>query len=129
MPSYSFSLFLVSDVILNTGRTYCLVRFSKCFSLHVSNLNVFNIVQKTLQNYPKCFFALPPLFLNVISLPPLFLNALGIQYRQKNGFQNQNLIFYSGQKYCRMLQGDSAILSTFIKLPFVIKIFVLSIFE
>ena len=34
------------------------------------------------------------------------------------------------QKYCRMLQGEhSAILSTFIKLPFVIKIFVLSIFE
>ena len=32
--------------------------------------------------------------------------------------------------YCRMLQwGHSAILLTFIKLPFVIKIFVLSIFE
>ena len=36
----------------------------------------------------------------------------------------------AGQKYCRMLQGEhSALLSTFIKLPFVIKIFVLSIFE
>ena len=36
----------------------------------------------------------------------------------------------AGQKYCRMLQGEhSAILSTFIKLAFVIKIFVLSIFE
>ena len=36
----------------------------------------------------------------------------------------------AGQKYCRMLQGEHfAILSTFIKLPFVIKIFVLSIFE
>ena len=36
----------------------------------------------------------------------------------------------AGQKYCRMLQGEhSAILSTFIKLPFVRKIFVLSIFE
>ena len=33
-------------------------------------------------------------------------------------------------KYCRMLQGEhSAILLTFIKLPFVMKIFVLSIFE
>ena len=32
--------------------------------------------------------------------------------------------------YCRMVPGEhSAILSTFIKLPFVIKIFVLSIFE
>ena len=36
----------------------------------------------------------------------------------------------AGQKYCRMLPLEhSAILSTFIKLPFVIKIFVLSIFE
>ena len=36
----------------------------------------------------------------------------------------------AGQKYRRMLQREhSAILSTFIKLPFVIKIFVLSIFE
>ena len=36
----------------------------------------------------------------------------------------------AGQKYCRMLQGEhSVILLTFIKLPFVIKIFVLSIFE
>ena len=34
----------------------------------------------------------------------------------------------AGQKYCRMLQREhSAILSTFIKLPFDIKIFVLSI--
>ena len=34
----------------------------------------------------------------------------------------------AGQKYCRMLQGEhSAILSTFIKLPFSIKTFVLSI--
>ena len=45
------------------------------------------------------------------------------------GFQDR-LSLNEGQKYCRMLQGEqSAILSTFIKLPFVIKIFVLSIFE
>ena len=38
--------------------------------------------------------------------------------------------FNEGQKYCRMPPLEhSAILSTFIKLPFVIKIFVLSIFE
>ena len=44
-------------------------------------------------------------------------------------FQDQ-LSLHTGQKYCRMLQGEhSAILSTFIKLPFVIKIFVFSIFE
>ena len=46
------------------------------------------------------------------------------------GFQDQ-ISLNAGQKYCRMLQGEhSAILSTFInKLPFVIKTFVLSIFE
>ena len=44
-------------------------------------------------------------------------------------FQGQ-LSLYAGQKHCRMLQGEhSAILLTFIKLPFVIKIFVLSINE
>ena len=37
------------------------------------------------------------------------------------------LLLNAGQKYCRVLKGrHSAILSTFIKLPFVIKIFVLS---
>ena len=54
---------------------------------------------------------------------------LPLSSRLKIGFQDQ-LSLYAGQKYCRMLQGEhSAILSTFIKLPFVIKIFVLSIFE
>ena len=43
------------------------------------------------------------------------------------GFQDQ-LSLNAGQKYCRMLQGGS-ILQSFIKLPFVIKIFVLSIFS
>ena len=45
--------------------------------------------------------------------------------RPQIGFQ-----LNAGQKYCKMFQGEhSAILSTFIKLPFAIKIFVLSIFE
>ena len=49
--------------------------------------------------------------------------------RPKIGFQDQ-LSLYAGQKHCRMPKGGhSAILSTFIKLPFVIKIFVLSVFE
>ena len=49
--------------------------------------------------------------------------------RLKIGSQDQ-LLLNAGQKYCRMHQGEhSAILSTFIKLPIVIKIFVLSIFE
>ena len=49
--------------------------------------------------------------------------------RLKIGFHDQSLL-NAGQKYCRMLQGEhSAILLTFIRLPFVIKIFVLSFFE
>ena len=44
--------------------------------------------------------------------------------------KEDQLSLNSGQKYCRMHQGEhSAILSTFIKLPFVIKVFVLSFFE
>ena len=47
--------------------------------------------------------------------------------RSQIGLKDQ-LLLNAGQKYCRMLQGEhSAILSTVIKLPFVIKIFVLSI--
>ena len=49
--------------------------------------------------------------------------------RPKIDFQGQ-LSLNAGQKYCRMLQGEhSAILLTFIKLPIILKIFVLSIFE
>ena len=45
----------------------------------------------------------------------------------KIGFQDQ-LSLNGGLTYCKMLQGEhSAILLTFIKLPFVFKIFVLSI--
>ena len=45
----------------------------------------------------------------------------------KIGFQNR-LSHNAGGKYCRMLRGEhSAISLTFIKLPFVIKIFVLAI--
>ena len=52
----------------------------------------------------------------------------GHSKKTKIGFQDQ-LSLNVGQKYCRMLQGEhSAILSTFIKLPFVVKAFVLSIF-
>ena len=49
--------------------------------------------------------------------------------KTKNGVQDR-LSLNAGQKYCRMLRREhSAILSTFIKLPVVIKTFVLSIFE
>ena len=53
-----------------------------------------------------------------------------VTLKNKNiGFQDQ-ISLHAGGKYCRMLQGEhSAILSTLIKLPFVIKIVVLFMFE
>ena len=52
-----------------------------------------------------------------------------IKKKTKIGFQYR-LSLNAGQKYCRMLQGGhSAILSTFIKLPFSIKTFVLTNFK
>ena len=63
-----------------------------------------------------------------------------LKKKTKIGFQDRlslnegqkycRMLPFAGQKYCRMLQGEhSAILLTFIKLPFDIKTFVLSIFE
>ena len=50
-----------------------------------------------------------------------------LKMTEKIVFQDQ-LSLNPGQKYCSVLQGVySAILLTFIKLPFVIEIFVLSI--
>ena len=62
--------------------------------------------------------------------PKLFVYSKTLlSKRPKIGFQDQ-LSLNAGQKDCRMLPLEhSAILSTFIKLPFVIKFFVLSIFE
>ena len=52
-----------------------------------------------------------------------------LKKKTKISFQDQ-LSLNVGQKYCRMLKEEhSAILLTFIKLPFAIKTFVLSIFE
>ena len=54
----------------------------------------------------------------------------GHYQKDQNWFSRPLLSLNLGQKYCRMLQWEhSAILSTFIKLPIVIRIFVFSIFE
>ena len=80
---------------------------------------------KSICNILSTFIKLP----FVIKVFVLSIFEWPISKRPKIGFQDQ-LSLNAGQKYCRMLQGEhSAILSTFIKLPFVIKIFVLSIFE
>ena len=68
-----------------------------------------------------------------MSVPPFYTENTCVKRpnskRPKIRFQDQ-LLLNAGHRYCRMLQGEHfAILSTFIKLPFVIKIFVLSIFE
>ena len=56
------------------------------------------------------------------------LSKLAPKRTPKIGFKDR-LLLNAGQKYCRMLQGElSAFLPTFMKLPFVNKIFVLSIF-
>ena len=57
-------------------------------------------------------------------------NTTRFQTRERCALEIAAYVFNAGQEYCRMIQGEhSAILLTFIKLPFVIKIFVLSIFE
>ena len=49
-----------------------------------------------------------------------------LKKKTKIVFQDR-LLLNASQKYCRMLKGEHS--AIFIKLPFVIKIFVLSIFE
>ena len=85
--------------------------------------------------YPESYFSLEQSSIPKIEL----LNSLSpfsktyvkwpLSKVPKIGFQDP-LLLNAGQKYCRMLQGEhSAILMTFIRLPFVIKIFISSIFE
>ena len=60
----------------------------------------------------------------------MHINILTADYTVNHVYKEDQLSLNAGQKYCRMLQGEhSAILLTFIKLPFVIKIFVSSYFE
>ena len=67
--------------------------------------------------------------LTVSSLSRIYVLSRHSKQTQKIRFQDR-LSLNAGKKYCRMLQWEhSAILLTFIKLPFVIKTFVLSIFD
>ena len=62
----------------------------------------------------------------------IYSNTCVKGHSQKDGklVFKTNLSLNAGQKYCIKLQGEhSAIPSTFIKQPFVILIFLLSIFE
>ena len=97
---------------ISLGRKLRLIRLCKCADCFEHSLNahanmyimldISSIYSRTCANWP-------------------------LSKRQKIGFQDP-LSLNAGQKYCRMLQGEhSAILLTFNNLPFVIKIFVLSI--
>ena len=87
----------------------------------------------------------PAILLICIKRPPVFKTFVLsiIEWPLKTGFQKpvlsdhsqkktiefqDRILLNAGRKYCRMLQEHSAILLTFIKLPFVFKTF-LSIFE
>ena len=91
---------------------------------------------------PSTFRIIPIIHVDTLTVTSVFLalNFVNCEYsktclkqslsqRPNIGIHDQ-LSLYACQKYCRMLQREhSAILPTFIKLPFVIVIFVLSIFE
>ena len=56
--------------------------------------------------------------------------VLSGHWKRRPELVRSGLLLNAGQKYCRMLQGEhSAILSTFIKLPFFMNTFVLCIYE
>ena len=108
-------------------------RLSKDFSFkrpkHIFSFNHSEqeIIQKVHNLYRYALFSefnLSPIYSKTCLKRPL-------KKKTKIDFQDRfRLSLNACQKYCRMFQGEhSAILSTFIKLPFVINIFVLSIFE
>ena len=62
-------------------------------------------------------------------LDHILVNINTVKHVYNGHFQDQ-LSLNAGQKFCRMLQCEhSAILSTYIKLHFLINIFLLPIFE
>ena len=97
---------------INTLNTVLLTSYKnfKCGYTHANALVLF-FLEKEKKMYSKTCLKCP------------------LKKKTKIGFQDL-LSLNAGQKNCRMLQGEhSAILWTFIKLPSVIKTFVLSIFE
>ena len=119
-------MFFCVEQVLNTEEKGFMVRFLSLhqlvmfatFANSFKTKEIRNIICETLCSQP---FACPKSIYSKTCVKQPFSK------RQKIGFQDQ-LSVNAGQKYCRMLQVEhSAILLTFIKLPFVIKIFVLSI--
>ena len=109
---------LLESALLLTGPNVCLCSVNVCFWIYKKNKK-------------KCHSVCKRYWMHLQSRKCLSYSKTCVKWplskRQKIVFQDQ-LSLNAGQKYCRMLPLEhSAILSTFIKLPFVIKIFVLSI--
>ena len=121
--SYSSDLIFVMPRLLKIG-VYCFG--TVCVCVHMcSKLLCWPYILDVWLCYNFTYISFVKRFSNTVK-PVLSGHS---KRRPKIVFQDP-LWLNAGQKFCRMLQGEhSAILSTFIKLPFVIKIFVWSMFE
>ena len=99
-----------------------LIRIGRCPSCLVSLLGMQSQIQYSVILWPPIFI--------IKNLQTNYNKNLSTLKKTKNWFWRLKLSLNASQKYCRMLQGEhSAMLSTFIKLLFVVKTLVLSIFE
>ena len=115
------------------SRKHCIPISLELIKISCIPLNIYKNIL-----YPFMLLAHIPVSLKPLPGPHYLLHFCSkylIKY-SKNTQKDQNLVFKTdyhlnaGQKYYRTLRGEhSAILSSFIKLPFVIKIGLLSIFE
>ena len=88
-----------------------------------------NHLSKDMQNQPKFVIQIYYVSQNYFCQYSKTCVKQPLSKRPKIGFQDQ-LLLNAGQLYCRVLQEERlAILSTFIELPFIIKIFVFSILK
>ena len=115
------------------SRKHCIPISLELIKISCIPLNIYKNIP-----YPFMRMAHIPVSLNPfqgLTICCIFVPKILIKY-SKNTQKDQNLVFKTGyhlnagQKYYRTLRGEhSAILSSFIKLPFVIKTRLLSIFE
>ena len=108
LPKPSLLDNLISNRISYSGSIVCSIIFKGPIIIYIVVWGMLNRV------------AHYTLIINTISVYSKTCVKRPLSKRTQIGFQDQ-LSLNAGQKYCRMLQGEhSVILSTFIKLPFVI---------
>ena len=115
------------------SRKHCIPISLELIKISCIPLNIYKNIP-----YPFMLLAHIPVFLKPLPGPHYLLHFCSknlIKYSE-NTQKDQNLVFKTdyhlnaGQKYYRTLRGEhSAILSSFTKIPFVIKTGLLSIFE